>query len=39
MNLEHAIEEVDLVIGAVLIPGASAPKLGDAFNAKNHETR
>ncbi|TXH55923.1 MAG: alanine dehydrogenase [Bacteroidia bacterium] len=26
-NLEHALEEADLVIGAVLIPGASAPKL------------
>ena len=27
MNLEHAISEADLVIGAVLIPGAAAPKL------------
>ncbi|MCC2644904.1 MAG: ald [Burkholderiales bacterium] len=27
MNLEQSIEEADLVIGAVLIPGASAPKL------------
>src|SRR6185437_1522067 len=27
MNLEQAIEEADLVIGAVLIPGAAAPKL------------
>lgn len=27
MNLEQAIAEADLVIGAVLIPGAAAPKL------------
>ena len=27
MNLETAVSEADLVIGAVLIPGASAPKL------------
>lgn len=27
MNLEEALREADLVIGAVLIPGASAPKL------------
>ena len=26
-TLEHAVNEADLVIGAVLIPGASAPKL------------
>ncbi|MEL7059862.1 MAG: NAD-binding protein, partial [Acidobacteriota bacterium] len=26
-NLEHVLERADLVIGAVLIPGASAPKL------------
>jgi len=27
MNLEEAVREADLVIGAVLIPGAAAPKL------------
>lgn len=27
MNLEEAVKDADLVIGAVLIPGASAPKL------------
>ncbi|MFN7094981.1 MAG: alanine dehydrogenase, partial [Burkholderiales bacterium] len=27
MNLEEAVKEADLVIGAVLIPGAAAPKL------------
>ncbi len=27
MNLEQAVSEADLVIGAVLIPGAAAPKL------------
>ncbi|WP_370295251.1 alanine dehydrogenase [Rossellomorea marisflavi] len=27
LNIEHAVKESDLVIGAVLIPGAKAPKL------------
>ncbi len=27
INIEHAVAEADLVIGAVLIPGAKAPKL------------
>lgn len=27
MNLRHAVEQADLLIGAVLIPGAKAPKL------------
>jgi len=35
MNLEQAVNEADLVIGAVLIPGAAAPKLVTHSMLKN----
>jgi alanine dehydrogenase len=34
LNIENAVKESDLVIGAVLIPGAKAPSL--VFHLFNH---
>ena len=38
-NLCECLAEADLVIGAVLIPGATAPKLVTPRDAGRHETR
>ena len=37
-NLEDAVKRADLVIGAVLVPGAKAPKLVSNSTCRTHET-
>ena len=38
-SIEEHVLNADLVIGAVLIPGASAPTIGDKKNAKPYASR
>jgi alanine dehydrogenase len=39
ITIAHSIRKADLLVGAVLVPGASAPKVGNSPNDLYHEER